>query len=198
MAKYMKNHFPFFGIKSKEREVLFKQFLKENPPPQLEEAQTVAWELYTQPDRECHYCAIALMAHIKKQWTVETIDFFEKLIIHQSWWDSVDYISGELVSEYFKKYPFQKQAITARWMASNNIWLQRVCLIFQLKYKKQTDTALLVSFIRQLNGSKEFFIQKAIGWALRQYARTDAAWVQHFAETTPLMPLSKREALKHF
>ena len=82
-------------------------------------------------------------------------------------------------------------------MNSENMWLQRVCLIFQLSYRKETDTELMFGYMRQLTHSKEFFIQKAIGWALRQYARTDADAVRNFVENTPMSPLSKREALKH-
>ena len=82
-------------------------------------------------------------------------------------------------------------------MSSENMWLQRVCLIFQLTYRKETDAELMFDYMRRLVPSKEFFIQKAIGWALRQYARTDVDIVRQFVETTKLAPLSKREALKH-
>jgi 3-methyladenine DNA glycosylase AlkD len=82
-------------------------------------------------------------------------------------------------------------------MASGNFWLQRVCLVFQLNYKGKTDRDLLANVIIPLAGSKEFFIQKAIGWALRQFARYDADWVRDFVATNNLAPLSKREAMKH-
>jgi 3-methyladenine DNA glycosylase AlkD len=82
-------------------------------------------------------------------------------------------------------------------MKSPNFWHQRLCILFQLDYKKQTDLTLLSTIILSSNTSKEFFIQKAIGWSLRQYARTDLEWVLNFVQDHPLMPLSKREALKH-
>jgi 3-methyladenine DNA glycosylase AlkD len=82
-------------------------------------------------------------------------------------------------------------------MASPVFWHQRLCILFQLGYKSKTDLVLLVQVILALNTSKEFFIQKAIGWILRQYARTNANWVCEFVEENELMPLSKREALKH-
>jgi 3-methyladenine DNA glycosylase AlkD len=81
-------------------------------------------------------------------------------------------------------------------MKSGNFWLQRVCIIFQLLHKSKTDTQLLASVINQLSSSKEFFIQKAIGWSLRQYVRTDPDWVFQFVESNQLAPLSKREAIR--
>jgi 3-methyladenine DNA glycosylase AlkD len=138
-----------------------------------------------------------LLEKYKKMWAEDMIELFEKLIVTKSWWDSVDYMSSALVSVYFKKYPQQIKPVTESWMASGNMWLQRVSLIFQLTYRKETDTELMFHYMRQLTHSKEFFIQKAIGWALRQHAKTDADLVKQFVENTKLAPLSKREALKH-
>lgn len=194
---YMKDQFVFFGIKAPLRRSLFKQFLTENAPPQYSDLADLVWELWLEPEREFQYFAIELLERRKKEWTEDIIELFEKLIITKSWWDSVDYISSALVSVYFKKYPHQIRPITEAWMNSGNMWLQRVSLIFQLTYRKDTDTELMFGYMRRLNHSKEFFIQKAIGWALRQHARTDADLVRHFVETTQLAPLSKREALKH-
>jgi 3-methyladenine DNA glycosylase AlkD len=197
MSAYMKNHFPFLGISSPERRLLIKSFFAKYSPPQYPTVCSLVEDLWALPERELHYSAIEILISTKKTWTVDAIHFFEKCLIQKSWWDSVDYISSQWVAPYFLKYPHQIRPITENWMASGNIWLQRVCLIFQLTYKSKTDVELMFDYIRRLNGSKEFFIQKAIGWALRQYARTDAAAVRHFVETTSLPPLSKREALKH-
>jgi 3-methyladenine DNA glycosylase AlkD len=197
MSAYLKNNFPFFGIKSPERVSLLKQFLNENKPPQYSEVLEIVSELFNQPQRELHYCAIKILEKRKKEWRKQDIDFFEKMIVTSSWWDSVDTISSALVGEYFIKYPEQIRPITEKWMASNNIWLQRVCLIFQLSYKNKTDFALLMEYTLQLKDSNEFFIQKAIGWALRQYAKFEPEKVKNFVENNALKPLSKREALKH-
>ncbi|MDY0078468.1 MAG: DNA alkylation repair protein, partial [Bacteroidales bacterium] len=99
---------------------------------------------------------------------------------------------------HFQRFPEIRDETLSKWMLSGNFWLQRSCLIFQLKYKEQTDEALLFELCRQLGGEKEFFIRKAIGWALRQYARTAPQAVKQFVDSTDLQPLSKREALKHF
>lgn len=86
--------------------------------------------------------------------------------------------------------------LTTRWMNSDNMWLQRTCLLFQLKYKTSTDTQLLSSFIKPLSSSNEFFIRKAIGWALREYSKTDPDFVIQFTKENTLSGLSEREALK--
>jgi 3-methyladenine DNA glycosylase AlkD len=197
MSAYLKNHFSFFGIKSPERTILLKQFQSKNAPPQYFELLEVISQLFNQPQRELHYCAIQILEKSRKEWCKEDIVFFEYLLVTNSWWDSVDTISTAIIGEYFIKYPDQIRPITQKWMASNNMWLQRVCLIFQLHYKNKTDFALLKEYIEQLKDSDEFFIQKAIGWALRQYARKDPEAVKIFVENNTLKPLSKREALKH-
>jgi 3-methyladenine DNA glycosylase AlkD len=197
MSAYMKNHFPFFGIKSPERAELLKQFQRENTPPPYIELFEVISEFFEQPQIELHYCAIEILAKRKKEVRKEDIEFFEKLLLTQSWWDSVDTISSGVISPYFMNFPDQIRPITEHWMASNNIWLQRVCLIFQLSYKEKTDFTLMAEYILRLKESNEFFIQKAIGWALREYAKREPEKIKKFIENNTLKPLSKREALKH-
>ena len=109
----------------------------------------------------------------------------------------VDFLAPQILGPYFLQFPSERDPWIQRWMNSGNFWLQRFCLVFSLGYKDKTDTVLLAKTIQALSSSKEFFIQKAIGWALRQYARTDAEWVSDFVENNALAPLSKREALKH-
>ena len=119
----------------------------------------------------------------------------EELIRTQSWWDTVDGIN-KLVGLHFKRYPELIRPVTERWMASEYFWLQRVCIIFQLTYRAQTDQELMFAYIRRVAHSKEFFLQKAAGWALRQYAKTNPAAVQQFLDTTAVAPLTRREAMK--
>ncbi len=197
MAAYMKDHFVYFGINAPLQKILFKQFASENAPPQYSELSDIVWALWLEPQREMQYFAIDILTKYKKVWTEDMIQLFEQLIVTKSWWDSVDGISSALVSVYFKRFPHQIVPITEKWMNSGNMWLQRVCLIFQLTYRAETNTELMFAYMRRLTYSKEFFIQKAIGWALRQHARTDADLVREFVKNTTLAPLSKREALKH-
>lgn len=197
MQKYMKGTSTFLGIKSPKRVALFKQFIKENPLPPYSETIGIVNDLWAMPHRELHYCAIDLLFMQRKNYQKDDYLFFEKMIIENSWWDSVDSINSNILAHYFKKFPEQIRPVTEHWMESDNMWLQRVCLIFQLSYRKETDFTLMTDYILVLSESKEFFIQKAIGWALRQYARTNPQAVRHFVENNALKPLSIREALKH-
>ncbi len=197
MAAYMKNKFAFLGIKSPVRKEISKPFLVANMLPERDEVETITKELWDEPWRELHYFAIDLLIKGSKIAPSERIDHFEWLIVHKSWWDTVDGIAVWLVGRHFIRYPGLIIPTTTRWMASENIWLQRTCLIFQLQYGKSTDFELMKSCIRPLANSKEFFIQKAIGWSLRQYYKTDPEAVIDFVQHTTLPKLSIREALKH-
>ena len=118
------------------------------------------------------------------------------MITHKSWWDTVDYIAANLLGTYFKLYPEQRQIYVKNWLASGNFWLQRSAILFQLKYKDQVDTEMLSHVITSLLGSKEFFINKAIGWMLREYGKTNPAWVVDFVNGHQLEKLSQKEALR--
>ena len=120
----------------------------------------------------------------------------EFMIINKSWWDTVDMIASHLVGTHFKRFPGLIPAYTEKWMASGNFWLQRTALLFQLKYKKETDVELMSDLIKRLAGEKEFFIRKAIGWVLREYSKTDPEIVINFVENQQLSNLSRTEALK--
>lgn len=147
-------------------------------------------------ERELQYFAIELLIKTKKQWTVEDVTLIEYLVTHKSWWDTVDFLAAIIAGAWFKKFPEHIKPVTEKWNTSENIWLQRTSILFQLKYKKDTDLKLLSKYIKRLFSSNEFFVQKAIGWILREYSKTDPVMVQKFVDTEKLMPLSKREALK--
>ncbi len=108
----------------------------------------------------------------------------------------MDAIATGPLGVHFKRYPTVRHRTLIRWRKSRNLWLRRACILFQLNYKQATDFALLQEIIRENLGSREFFINKAIGWALRQYTRVDPNGVRKFVRATPLHPLSAREALK--
>jgi 3-methyladenine DNA glycosylase AlkD len=149
------------------------------------------------PEREFQYVAMEYVKQAKKSWDKRLPSLFESWVGEDSWWDMVDFLAPQILGPYFLKFPEDRDVWIQRWMDSGNFWLQRFCLIFSLGYKGKTDTMLLAKNIQALSSSKEFFIQKAIGWALRQYARTDPEWVIDFVGNNALAPLSKREALKH-
>lgn len=193
---YMKNQFKFFGIYTNERRTLSSVYIKQTGLLSEKELIKTVKELYKQPEREFQYVAIELIAFHKKQWSEKIIELAEFCLINKSWWDTVDNIASLILTDYFKKFPNQIISVTSRWNNSENMWLQRSSIMFQKAFNKETDTKLLEKYILSCTHSKEFFIQKAIGWALREYGKTNADWVKNFVSNNSLPPLSKREALK--
>jgi 3-methyladenine DNA glycosylase AlkD len=198
MEAYMKNNFKFFGIKANDRRAIFKQFLTENNSELKTNFRSIAHNLYLQEERECHYCAIELLIHFsKKDCQITDIEIIKKLILTHSWWDSVDTISAHLLGNYLKKFPEKSNEIIDDFSNFDNIWLNRSTLIFQLLYKNKVNKEILFALCEKFSESKEFFIQKAIGWALRNYAKINPDEVSKFVNHQNLKPLSVREALKH-
>ncbi|MDA3944958.1 MAG: DNA alkylation repair protein [Bacteroidetes bacterium] len=195
--KYMRNQYPFYGIPAPVRAEIFKTFIKSQGLPdweKLEEISLNAWQL---PQREMQYAAMNVLDRSINKMPPEAVNLLEKLIVQKSWWDTIDFIAPNLIGSLFKRYPEIRDETISRWMHSGNFWLQRSCLLFQLKYKQDTNEKLLFELCEKLSDEKEFFIRKAIGWALRQYARTAPEQVRYFVEKTDLQPLSRKEALKH-
>lgn len=183
------------GVTSPERRKAVKPFW---PLPDGADIENIATCLYEQPYRELHYAALDLLERDVKKASESWIELYGHLLCHHQWWDSIDRIASKLVGVHFARFPRLIPKYHEKCMASDDIWLQRTCLLFQLHYKSALDKGLLERTIQALRDSNEFFIQKAIGWILRQYARTYPDWVRGFVERTPLKPLSRREALKHF
>lgn len=197
-SKYLLNQFPFYGLATPERRAICKTFFKENPVRDAHELEQIVRDAYACSQREMHYFAVELLGHHRLLWNKQTYHLLEWMITTNSWWDSVDSLNSFVLSKYFLKFPELKEMINKKWNRSENIWLQRSSILFQLSYKDKTDLALLEEFMLYRIKEKEFFIQKAIGWALRQYAYTDPVWVAKFVKAHPEMAnLSKREALKH-
>lgn len=197
MEAYMKNNFPFLGIKSPLRTQLLRDFFAEYALPNHEQLFVEAWKLYERPEREYHYAAIALMEKMKKTLTCDDLSILRKFIETNSWWDSIDAIAPKLVGHVVKLDRAHGEMVMREWAASDNFWTNRAAILHQLKFKDETDAQLLFEFIERHMDSREFFIRKAIGWALREYAKTNPTAVLAFVEEQPLQPLSRREALKH-
>jgi 3-methyladenine DNA glycosylase AlkD len=191
---YMRNQFEFYGLKANERREIEKPFLIKQYLPKKSELNTIIKLLWKKPQRDFHHFAQELAYRYVNQIEKEDIALFEYMIMQNSWWDTVDFIANKLMGTYFINFPEQRYKYVEKWLKSNNIWLQRSALLFQLKYKKNLDTELLSSTINSLLGSKEFFINRAIGWVLREYSRTNSEWVVDFVNKTDLSNLSKREA----
>ena len=197
MKKYMRDQFEYLGIKSPKVAALLRQNLKEHGLPAVEDMNQIVCELWELPGREFQYVSISLMERLEKKLPSNSIKTLEYMITHKSWWDTVDNVS-HIIGIQFLRYPIIREKYLPKWRASKNIWLRRTAILYQLDYKQETNFELLTQIIHENLGSQEFFINKAIGWSLRQYARVDPKAVKKFVNATKdLHPLSRREALKH-
>ncbi|PVX47840.1 3-methyladenine DNA glycosylase AlkD [Flavobacterium sp. 103] len=198
MSKYMKNNFQFFGIKTEERRRIFKTIWTENQKEVSDNPREISLFLYSKKERELHYCALEiLIKNLKDNYIKEDIQLIEKLIITNSWWDTVDVIAKFLLGDYLRKFPLETDAVISRFSNSENMWLNRSAILFQLGYKEKTNFDLLKSICEKHKTSTEFFIQKAIGWALREYAKTNPEAVNDFVSVSNLKKMSEKEALKN-
>ena len=196
-VRYMKNHFDFYGLRAKIWVGLLKELFVEYGIYEGKDLEYFIQRCFDDEYREIHYAAIQMFERQQKKSDHDYIDLLEWMVVHQSWWDSVDWIS-KLIGIQFKKHPEQIIPYTQKWIKGDNMWLQRVAIIFQSAYKEQTDQELLFDYCKQKAFDKEFFIRKAIGWALRQYSRTNPQAVKAFVieNQNQLSTLSKREALR--
>ncbi|MEW5830318.1 MAG: DNA alkylation repair protein [Chloroflexota bacterium] len=196
MKAYMRGQFEYLGLKTPRRVELTKAFIAERGLPEPSDLDAIARDLWSLPEREFQYCTVGLIERLLKKLPPEFVATVESLIVTKSWWDTVDTLASNITGPLFKRYPGERAACLPRWRQSDNFWLRRTAILFQLDYKKETDFPLLCDIIRENLGSKEFFINKAIGWVLREVSKTDPEAVRRFVADTPLEPLSRREALK--
>jgi len=194
MEAYMKHKFLFLGIKAPERVRLTKQFIKMNGDPSDMKIIREIWDL---EGREFQYIALALLDRQYKKAEKERIQFYESLVLDKSWWDTVDTLAGRLICFHFLIYPELIGEYAEKWITSENIWLNRAAILFQMKFKDKTDQERLFRYCQLMSNSNEFFIQKAIGWALREYSYINGDAVEIFIQNTNLAPLSKREGMKN-
>ena len=196
MKQYMRGQFEYLGIQSPAIKQHLTAHHAEHGLPPVDHLDTLLRDLWSEPEREYAQIAILLLKRFQRKLTPDHLPLLESLITTKSWWDTVDMLATHPVSTLFKAHPPLQASIVPRWRTSKNIWLIRSSLLFQLKYKHETDEALLFSLIREHRHSDEFFIQKAIGWALREYSRTAPDRVRDVIASYDLKPLSRREGLK--
>jgi 3-methyladenine DNA glycosylase AlkD len=197
MSAYMKGKFVFHGIPSPKRNAIQKEWFAE-----VRDADADRWALidalWDQEQREFQYVAIDYLKRTpKKSIAIDDLSAIQHLITTKSWWDTVDLIASNYLGAYLAKFPEQIDSVIDTWRHDDNMWLNRSCLIFQLKYKDKTDFELLKSLILQYQCESEFFIQKAIGWSLRQHSKFDPDAVREFVTEIGLEGLAKREATKY-
>jgi 3-methyladenine DNA glycosylase AlkD len=199
MSKYMKGHFPFFGVSAAPRRAIFHGMKKQlTSELNAQEKRSFILALYQENERENHYIAIDFLNALRK----EEIDVSDGKLLHtlittHSWWDSVDAIASNYLGRYILKFPVEGADLIQEWRHSDNMWLRRSCLIHQLKYGNETDFPLLISLINQFKHEKEFFIQKAIGWSLRQYSKFQPEAVRDFLHDSNIKGLARKEAEKY-
>lgn len=196
MKRYIKDQFPFLGIPKSIRGGLTKPFLNEAKKKGFIDWEFV-WKCYALPEREFQYLALDYVRHLRKYLVPSDIANVEKMICTKPWWESVD-PTFDLIGEICLQDPRLISRVLAQWSKGENIWLARVAICFQMRYKETTDTTVLTTFILENCETKEFFLNKAIGWILREYGKTNPKWVVQFvkANEEKLSNLSQREALR--
>jgi len=197
MEAYMRNKFSFLGISSVNRKAILKTLNLKSLSNNLDILIPLVDKLWQQPQREYQYLAIDLLIKYRKLLQTEHIPSIITLIENKSWWDTVDMLAASVLGDILNRNPTNNQSIIETLSASSNFWLNRTAIICQLKFKDKTNVELLEMSILPHIESNEFFIQKSIGWALRQYSKTNPTYVIDFVNKHSLKPLSKKEALKH-
>ena len=198
MQAYMKSAMPFRGVAKPARERLIRTLVNNHPPPDAATLLAEVRDLWGGARyREERYLALALVER-RRGWAEASwvTDLFQGWIVEGGWWDLTDEIATRHVGPLVRAH--RMQPLMRAWSVHPDRWLRRTSVICQLAAKADTDLALLTDAIEANLADPDFFLRKGIGWALRQYARIDPAWVLRFVDAHPgLSPLSRREALKH-
>ena len=195
-AAYMRNLFPFMGIRMPELAVIYRDVTADLPPPTGDaELAAVAHACWEASEREYQYIGTTyLQKHVRRA-TPAFMPTLERLVTTRSWWDTVDALATNVAGPLVSAYPALR-AVMDRWVESENIWLARAAILHQDRYRERTDPDLLFACCLRRAGDREFFIRKAIGWALRSYAKVRPEAVARFLSERgdALSGLSRREA----
>ena len=198
MVAYMRNQVSFLGISAPRQKELTKVVLAGLPPPAEADVVAVVQACWALTEREFRYFGCGYARRHIKRCGPTFLPTLEAAISTDSWWDTVDALASHGVGPLVRAHPPLLTEMD-RWIDSSDLWLARSAIIYQLGAKAATDTARLFDYCERRAGDTDFFIRKAIGWALREYAKTDPAAVRRFVSDhdAELSGLSKREALKH-
>ncbi|MFE3764604.1 DNA alkylation repair protein [Streptomyces sp. NPDC059104] len=198
MAAYMKDVSPFLGIRTPERRALSRSVTKDTPPPTEADCAALALRCWGLAEREYRYFAVDYLRRHVSRCSSDFLPVVRHLLVTGSWWDTVDLLAAHTVGPLVAADP-RLTAVMDAWIEDDDIWLVRTALLHQLAYKSATDAERLFAYCRRRAGHPEFFVRKAIGWALREYAKTDPEAVRAFVadQRALLAPLSVREALKN-
>ena len=201
MRAYMKSAMPYRGVPSPVRTRLTKPLFAEHPLPDRDAWLAAVLALWRDARyREERYVAIDLAGHRPyPRWRApDLLPAYREMIVDGAWWDYVDELAARHVGALLADHRAELTPVLRGWATDDDRWLRRTSVICHLKAEADTDLDLLTHVIESTMDDKDFFLRKSIGWALRQYARTDPEWVREFVRTHPgLSPLSRREAAKH-
>jgi 3-methyladenine DNA glycosylase AlkD len=199
MARYMKTDMPFFGVTNPERKKVYREMRRRFPISSRTEYVAAIVELWEQPHREEKYCAIGLAVDYPEYITIGSVPLYRRMIVEGAWWDFVDDIAIRLIGSVLLDDRRRMHPKLDRWIDDPHMWIRRTAILSQIKHKDLTDQEQLFGYCLRRAHAKEFFIRKAIGWALREYAKTAPDAVREFAleHREELSGLSFREATKH-
>lgn len=199
MAAYMKTTMPMYGVPSPQRSRILRDIVAVVPEPNRAECRRLVSTLWELPHREDKYMAIAMARHYKEHIVASMLPLYRSMIEAGAWWDFVDEIAINLVGKLWADEPDAIGRHMDEWINDDNLWIRRSAIIGQIKHRSQTDVDRLFRYCELRAHETDFFIRKAIGWALREYAKTDAEAVRAFVAKNAdrLSGLSRREATKH-
>jgi 3-methyladenine DNA glycosylase AlkD len=202
MQAYMKSAMPYRGVPGPAQKALWRQVFRAHPLTSEAQWKKVALELWRRAEyREERYAAVALTDQkvYAPYRTMAAIPLFEEMIVSGAWWDFVDWIAGHQMGGILRAEPRAMKPLMRTWAKDDDLWKRRTAILCQLGFKRDTDLDLLYACIEPSLDRREFFLRKAIGWALRQYAWTDPKEVTRYvkANRDRLSPLSIREATKN-
>ncbi|WP_053736222.1 DNA alkylation repair protein [Nocardia sp. NRRL S-836] len=195
MQAYMKSDMPFLGVRKPQRAALLKTLPRIDDRDEWLDAVQTLWR--DAVFREERYVALSLSGDKRFQ-SVELMPWFDEMVVTGAWWDYVDEIASKRVGPLLRTAPEVVRPMMLRWSADPDRWRRRTSVLCQLGFRAATDEELLTACVDANADDPDFFLRKGIGWALRDYAKTDPGWVRAFVAARPgLSPLSRREALKH-
>jgi len=199
MQAYMKTNMPFYGVQKPDRLPIIRGMKADFRPETRSEYEKTIRRLWNLPYREEKYLALNYACEFVSLAEPKTLNLFEALVREGGWWDFVDVIAGHLVGAIYLKYRAEIEPHMDEWIADDDFWIRRTAILSHMKHKKATDSKRLFAYCLAQAGEKEFFIRKAIGWALREYSYAEPATVKKFllANKNRLSPLSFKEGAKH-
>ncbi|SDH26977.1 DNA alkylation repair protein [Microbacterium pygmaeum] len=192
---YMKSEMPFLGVPVPQaRRIARTAASTTTEAAILRAAARKLWDAAEY--REERYAAMALLGLAPASADPDAVGLIVHMVRTGQWWDYTDELAHRM-ADLHDRFPAEAAAIVRVWSADDDLWVRRIAILSQLGRRDRVDAALLAELIEPSIADPEFFLRKAIGWALREYARVDPDWVLAYADSHPLSPLSRREALKH-